>query len=266
MTHVIDTYVAHVAATAKSPARDIRVFITDVVIPHEDKVVLKHLYNSSVDIMALSDMDEARTLYADLEANCKLVTSQENVNIRYQKWYLAKLSTSDAEYPATEDPSIGPSEVYNEKVVKAIADRIIPWCKSRKFQSFITFEAMWWSIAHAIYGDEIKAVDEQQTAVINFVESRFTSRFCVLSPFNNKGYNLGSELMLMMYPNGVKYRAEKYVKGISFKDKTYFFLMSDGRIINGKSGKTTVIPASTLSERSSLRLKVDTQLYYSNCI
>lgn len=262
MEHVVKSFVAHVAATEDKAARDIKVFITDEILDYKDKAVLKHLYNSGVDIMALSDITAARQLAEELDSQGKLVTSQENVNIRYEKWHLAKNNGSNEPTTPCEDPSIGPDHIYNESVVQAIADRVLPWCRSRNFQSFISYEMLEKCVAHALYGDETHAFDEQQMATINFVKDRFAQRYCIISPFNNNGYNLGSEMMALMFPNkALVYRAEKYVN--NGQKKTYFILRTD-RIINPRTRKAATIPASTFGERSPLRLKIDTELYFSS--
>lgn len=268
MKNLVNSFLAHVAESAERPAHDVMVFITDIVLPHKDKVVLKHLHNSGVDVMALTDMVEARTLYADLETNCKLVTSQEGVNIRYDRWYPSVRSESTKDYGPTEDPSVGPDAIYNESVVAKIASIILPWCRGRKFQSFVSYGMMDWAVSHAIYGNgENKPLelDDQQKAVVRFVTDRFTSRYCVISPFNDKGWNLGSEMMGKMFPQGVKYRAQKYTRGNKSGEVVYFIVVGD-EIINRKSGKKAIIPESTFGERSPLRLKIDTELYYSACV
>lgn len=261
MLHITDSFTAHTKATKDAPAREIKVFITDIIMDYKDKAVLKHLTNSNVDITQLPDIDAAYKLAEELDAQKKLVTSQKDVNIRYNKWHLAQASDSVSESKPCEDPSIGPDHVYNKALVKAISENVIAWCKTRRFKSFISFDMLDKCIINAIYGD-VTTLDDHQLAVIDFAREKFTKRYCVLSPFNNKGYNIGSELMCMMYPDGVRYRKEKYVKNFAQSKKTYFIILKD-RVINPATGEETMIPEGTFLERSELRTNIDTKLYYS---
>ncbi len=259
MRHIIDSFTTHVPATNDTPERDIQVFITDIVFDYKDKAVLKHLANSDINIHEIPDIAAAYALAERLMATDRLVTSQKDVNIRYKKWSLSKKSESENSSKPCEEPSIGPEQIYNEKVTQAIIKRVIAWCKTRKFQSFITFSMLETCIAKAIYGESKQDYDEQQMAVIRFAKERFTERYCIKSPFNNKGYNLGSELMSIMYPNGVKYRTEQYVKNT----KPTYYIIKGNTITNTKTGKTTIIPNSTFGERNPIRTQIDTNLYYS---
>lgn len=263
MLHITDSFVAHTKATADTPARKIKVFITDIILDYKDRAVLKHLVNSNVDIMQLPDIQAAYNLAEKLDAEHKLVTSQKDVNIRYNKWSLAKSSESTSESKPCEDPSIGPDHVYNKKLVNAISENIISWCRKQKYQSFLPFGMLHNCVARAIYGNNSKNYDKHQLAVIKFAKEKYAQRYCVNSPFRNDGYNLGSELMLQMYPNGVRYRAEQYTRKMQKSKRTYFILLTD-RMINPKTGEVTMIPEGTFLERSEARLNIDKNLFYSN--
>lgn len=260
MRHIIDSFTTHVNATENTPARDIRVLITDIVLDYKDKAVLKHLINSDVDIHKLPDIAAAYELAEKLSAENKLVTSQKNVNIRYQKWSLSKKSESESASKPCEEPSIGPDKIYNAKIVQEIILRVVGWCKERKFQSFLPFQILEECVAKTIYGDTEQNYDEQQLAMIRFAKNKFADRFCVVSPFNDKGYNLGSELMQVMHPEGVKYRIEKYARKNS---RIEYFVIKDNIITDTRTGNRTFIPESTLGERNPVRLKIDQTLYYS---
>lgn len=259
MKHIIDSFTTHVAATENTPERDIQVFITDIVLDYRDRAVLKHLVNSDVNIHKLIDFADAHRLAEKLSAENKLVTSQKDVNIRYKKWSLSKKTDSEGSSKPCEEPSVGPEEIYNEKVIKNIITNVVEWCKTRKFQSFISFNMMDVCITKAIYGDA-KDLDEQQLAVIRFAKERFTERYCMVSPFNNKGYNLGSELMTTMYPNGVKYRKEQYV---SKNTKPTYFVIKGNTITDTRTGKTAIIPESTFGKKNPIRTEIDNTLFYS---
>lgn len=259
MKNIIDSFTTHIAATNDTPERDIQVFITDIVLDYKDRAVLKHLVNSDVNIHNLIDMADAYRMADKLKEENKLVTSQKDVNIRYKKWSLSKKSDSDGSSKPCEEPSIGPEQIYNEKVTRNIINNVIEWCKTRKFQSFITFHMLDTCITKAIYGD-IKELDDQQKAVIRFAKERFTERYCMLSPFNDKGYNLGSELMTIMYPNGVKYRKEQYTQK---NRKPSYFIIKGNTITDTRTGKTVIIPESTFSQRNPIRTEIDKNLFYS---
>lgn len=259
---ITNSFVAHTKATEDAPARDIQVFITDNILDYKDRAVLKHLVNSNVDITKLATTEQAHELAEQLDSMHKLVTSQKDVNIRCKKWSLAKKSDSTSDCDPCEDPSIGPDHIYNDALVKKITNKVISMCKTRKYQSFISFEMLHECVATAIYGTATQTFDKHQLAVIKFAEERFANRYCVISPFNQKGYNLGTELMSTMFPEGVLYRAQKYVKYLAKGKKTYFIITAD-KIVNVQTGKATAIPASTPSERNEIRLKLDNTLYYS---
>lgn len=267
MLNIINHFTAHVEATEETPARNIKVFITDIVLDYKDRAILKHLVNSNVDIMALPDLEAARNLAAELDAQNKLVTSQKDVNIRYEKWHLAKTSDaqteasdSESEHKTCEEPSIGPDHIYNQALVKEITKNVLSWCRKQKFQSFLSHGMLHHCVAKAIYGWESKDYDEHQTALINFAKEKFAERYCVESPFIKGGYNIGSELMLQMHPNGVKYRAEQYKN--KNKKRTYFVILPE-KMINQQTGEITPIPDGTFLERSKERLYIDRNLYYS---
>lgn len=246
MKNIIDISTKHIE-TENAPARDITIVITDIVFDHKDKAILKHLINSGIDITALTDIEAAHKLANELSANDKLITSQKDVNIRYKKWKLSKASTSHKE----------PSMVYNTNIIKDIIIHVVKWCKTRKFQSFIPFDMLEECVAKAIYGDT-QELDEQQRSIVTLAKNKFTDRFCVISPFNNKGYNLGSELMSIMYPQGVKYRSEKYGKG-----QKQYFIIKGNTITNLTTGEQSTIPNGTFEKRNETRQKIDESLYYS---
>lgn len=270
MLNIVNHFTAHVETTEEAPARDIKVFITDSVLDYKDKAVLKHLVNSNVDIMGIRSMKAARAIAEELDAEGKLVTSQKDVNIRYRRWSLAKNdadsdnSESDVkETKPCEEPSIGPDHVYNQKLADTIAESIIRWCRRQKFQSFLPYGMLHVITAEAIYGRDVKKFDKHQLAVIKFVKERFAERYCVVSPFNKNGYNIGSELMLCMYPEGVRYRKERYTGKVAKEDRTYFILLP-GKMVNQKTKEVTMIPDGTFLTRSEERLRIDRNLYYSN--
>lgn len=261
MKHIIDAFTKTIPATEDAPEREVRVFITDIVLDYKDKAVLKHLTNSDIDIQRLKDIADAYRLAEKLDAKGKLVTSQENVHIRYQKWSMSKnkKQENDKDYGQCEEPSIGPEHVYKPSIVELVIRNIVGWCRERSFQSFLPFEMLDTCVARAIYPD-CKELDEQQLAVVNFVKKEFAERYLIISPFNDKGYNLGSELMTIMYPNGVKYRTQKYTKG---KKNVHYYIIKGNTITDTRTGETKVIPNGTFRTRNEYRLKIDQTMYYS---
>ena len=257
MLHITNSF------TANADGRTIKVFITDIILDYKDKAVLKHLVNSNVDITKLYDINEARNLAETLDAQHKLVTSQKDVNIRYQKWSLAKASaTSESVSKPCDDPSIGPDHIYNKKTVAAVTAEILNYCKAQKYKSFLPAGMLHICTARALYGKRY-GLDKQQLAMVRFVKEYYAKRYLVVSPFRKEAYNLGSELMLQMFPDGVRYRAEQYTNGMAKSHRTYFILLTD-RMINSTTGEVTMIPAGTFLERSKERYLVDSKLFYSN--
>lgn len=267
MLHITNSFTKHVPAKDTEPARDIKVFITDIVMEHKDKVVLKHLVNSNVNIMKLPNIKAAHELAKELDAENRLVTSQKDVNIRYKAWHLSKSSSEtegEKSHTPCSDPSVGPEHIYNESVVNRIIDYVMKACETAKFKSTIDNSTMFKCVAKALYGDftGFRKFDDNQLALIKFAIARFTDRYCVPSQFNAKAYTIGSELMCKMAPAGTVYRANKYTRHLKKSEVKYFVINGD-TITNCKTGEITNIEESTFGKRSAMRTKIDMQLYYS---
>lgn len=192
------------------------------------------------------------------------MNSCDNIPIEASQGALESVSNTQVSNDA--EGYCDPVAVYNSALVAAIADKVVEWGRTRIFQSFISWNMMKKFVTQSVYGNETiyDNLSEYGKSIVDYIQDRFTSRFCVICPFNDKGYNMGYELMLKMHPEGVRYRLQQY-NGGNQAITSYFIIYKD-KMVDCKTKKEFALKPGTLNKRTANGFKIDSMLYFSSAV